>query len=47
MKIKNHKIIECTTTELYKVWLKKWCTFLPFDEYMEKCKKLGVKVKEG
>ena len=46
MKVKNHKIIEATEIELYKLWIERWSDLLAFDEFIRKLKDKGVKIIE-
>lgn len=48
MKVENNKIIECTESELFIFWLKRWSDVFDFYSYKEQCKKNGVKIiKDG
>ena len=46
MKIENGKIVVATEKELFNEYLKKWCDFIPFDEYIKRMKDMGVIVME-
>lgn len=47
MVIEKGKIVECTDEELYKYWLQVWSNILPYNEYKERCKGIGMKVIEN
>lgn len=44
MKIENDKIVECTESELFIVWLKNWSQIFDFYSYKEQVKNLGTKI---
>lgn len=46
MTIENGKIVSATEKELFNEYLKKWCDFIPFDEYIRRMKDIGVEVEE-
>lgn len=47
MEIENGKIVSATEDELFNEYLKKWCDFISFDEYIRRMKDIGVKVREN
>lgn len=48
MRIEKGRIIECTESELFIFWLKRWSDVFDYYSYKEQCKKNGMKiVKDG
>ena len=47
MKIENGKIVSATENELFNEYLKKWCDFISFDEYIMRMKNAGVEVNDN
>ena len=44
MVIKNGKIVECTESELFVFWLRRWSSLIDYYSYKDQCKRNGVKI---
>ena len=42
----NNKIVSCTISELFNVWLKDWSDVVDFYTYKDSCIELGVTIIE-
>lgn len=45
--MKDGRIVEAAEWELFRLWACDLCELMPFAEYLDRMKKLGVAVEDG